>query len=186
MTISKPELTVVKCPRLAAKRAKSEKVQPNQRCVALVLLDLLNSSAGLLHVMGPTSSCFHDIYYIKMMSRDSDLDSSNVNLGWRGRPRKKPLGICLNEVNCMALCEAEQRRVGKTLVLHCCVHLSFPYKVNNSLEAPAETSHWTQFFQRHRFLKNFMKQRQLFKVACVVFHEKIELKKYAFPLVLSS
>lgn len=138
--------------------------------VSLVSLGHHNSSAVLCHVMGSRDSFFSDTCSLTMVSGDSDLDSSDVILGWRGRPRKKPASDRSNEVNCMIFREAMQRQVCKTLGLHSCLHLSFSYKFNNSLKAAAETVNWTKSFQKDHFLKNFMKQQQqLLKAARMSF-----------------
>ena len=79
---------------------------------------------------------------MKIVSRGSDLESSGVILGWRGRPRNKPASDGSNEVDCMTFWEAKQRQVGiKPWLLLGGLHLSFPYKFNNGLEAPAGTVH---------------------------------------------
>ena len=137
--------------------------------VPLVALGHRNSSTVLLHDMGSRDSFFSDLCSITVVSGDSDLDSPDVILGWRGRPGKKPASDRSNEVNCMVFCTTKQRQVCKTLGLHCCLHLSFSQKLHKSLEALVGTGHWTKSCQKDHFLKNFMKQQQLLKAACMSF-----------------
>lgn len=133
------------------------------------LFGLLVSPWVLLHDMRSRNSFVSDLCSVTMVSGDSDLDSPEVILGQREKPRNKPASDKSIEVSCMVFCETKQRYICKTLGLHCFLHLSFSCKLSKNLEALVETVHWRKSFQKDHFLKNFMKLQQLLKAACMSF-----------------
>lgn len=90
-----------------------------------------------------------------MVSRDPDLDGSDVIFTWRGRTRGKPAKDRPNEVSRSALREARQRQVCKILVLRYRLHLSCPHKFNSGFEAPEEAVCRNTVLPKRSFLEEF-------------------------------
>lgn len=126
------------------------------RGVPLVLLGYLKSSAVLLHAMGSRSFCFCDPCSLRCcLGTQTWVVPVLFRLRRRAQKEASERSILMRSISWLYM-RLSKGKLGKTLVLHCCLHLSFPYKFSNSLKSTSRNSALNKSFQRDHFLKNFI------------------------------